>query len=180
MKTKRSVLGCAPWAWTQRVKWMWPTRTYIFLFGLLHKESLPIVTQFHVKIHCIAIDFYVNLRGETKYDLALRVCHSSSTKPRFWALRPNLVLRLPGWRPQRDPTSCPTSHPYTTRLKENVSSLTFITNFKNIFNFSNVIKWGKCHRQHTLEPVWRLRHSQASPCEAQISTNLSYHSMLTA
>lgn len=35
---------------------------YIFLFRLLHKESFSIVTQLHVKIHCLTIDFYINLR----------------------------------------------------------------------------------------------------------------------
>lgn len=66
------VVGCDP-------------TTYILLFSLLHKESFPVVPQLHVKIHRIAIDFYVDLRGETRCHLALRASHSGYTKPRLGA-----------------------------------------------------------------------------------------------
>ena len=68
----------------------------------------------------------------------------------------SLVLRLP----ERPSTPCPTPPPSTrptptTPQTERKGLITYFHNKFKKFIFPNVIRWGKSHCQHTLEPLWR-------------------------
>lgn len=46
-----------------------PGPRYLIIIGLLNKKCFSIISQFHVQVHRLPIDFYVNLKGNREETL---------------------------------------------------------------------------------------------------------------